>query len=350
VVNRLTRKPPTRREQVDAVRLKAAGTPSHINAGEARLLRREMPEAAGPVITHGLLADAGIKGDDRVTNLIPAEKNLLKRHGGSGDRNPNTGLLQFGNSDGEGPSGHDSNPGGVGGGPAGGQTGGGIGGNTEGGLGGLGGGYSGNDSYAGSVNQMLAEELGDYYRDTYVNGMLDDPYAAPDTFYRAWQELRTPSGPAAPGRFGAPNAIGPGIVGTAANMMTGGLLGGLMSLGGAMGRAGGTTTGPDSRNSGGNEGRSSGASDDAAGSSSGASTAKLVKVSQDGYRSAQEADPRVDTSGTAAATGGGSLVAPGGTSIAPDNKSSTLTGLPLPIQSILADYIWRGRQGSGWGW
>lgn len=316
----LKTKPPTRRDAADAARLQKAGQHgdtvlAHINPDEARLL--------------DYLADRKIDAP----------------------RNPRTGLLSFGMSDAEGPSGHDSNPGGVGGGPAGGNTGGGIGGNTEGGQGGLSGGYGPADSYAGSVNQRRAEELGNYYRDTYVNGMLDDPYAEKGTWTRLMQELfRAPSGPAAPGRLGMPNAIGPGIVGTAANMMSGGLLGGVMSLGGAMGRAGGVTTGPDSRNSGGNPSSSSLSDRDSlgsqtAGSSSGAETAGLLNASR---------SPTMQT-----LPGAAPGVVPGTAPADPSDQASldrslslsdrsTWSGLPPVVQSILMDYIWRGRSGSGW--
>lgn len=120
----LKHKPTTRRDAADAVRLKAEGDPAHINAHEARLLHRLMPEAAGPVITKGLLAEAGRRGDDRITKLIPAEAALLKSRGGSGTVNPATGLLEYG--DGMGGS---DNPGG--------------GHNGDGGGGGYGGGYGG---------------------------------------------------------------------------------------------------------------------------------------------------------------------------------------------------------------
>jgi hypothetical protein len=350
----LTRKPTTRREQVDAVRLKAAGSPAHINAGEARLLKREMPAAAGPVITHGLLAEAGIKGDDRVTNLIPAEKNLLKSRGGVGTPNRATGLLQYygdGTSD---DSSYGGGNGGLGAAATGTNNSRGDGGNNT---------YSGHDGWGGELS--YSGPLGTYAGPRTTEDFLNTPdgfraegyddlgmmqYAPPDTWTRAFQTgwygpprdyART-----VPGRFDAPNARGPGIAGTAANMMTGGLLGGMMNLGGIFSasmspetrdRSMAENQAQGSKNSTGNETGLSGVSDDAAGSSSGAATAKLLKVNRDGA---------VDTSGKAA--GGGTLVAPGGTSIAPDNKSSTLTGLPLPIQSILADYIWRGRVGSGW--
>jgi hypothetical protein len=93
---------------------------AHINAREALLLRRVMPEAQEGVVTKGKLARAGRRGDTVVTRLLPAERKLLKKHGGSGTRNPASGLLEYG--DGMGGSdnpggGHngDQGPGGVGG-------------------------------------------------------------------------------------------------------------------------------------------------------------------------------------------------------------------------------------------
>lgn len=68
---------------------------AHINASEARFLQAVMPEAQGGVVTKGKLARAGRRGDTKVTRLIPAERKLLKARGGSGARNPVTGLLEF---------------------------------------------------------------------------------------------------------------------------------------------------------------------------------------------------------------------------------------------------------------
>lgn len=79
---------------------------AHINAAEARYLQAVMPEAQGGVVTKGKLARAGRRGDTRVTRLIPAERKLLKARGGSGARNPATGLLEFEDDKGDG------NPGG----------------------------------------------------------------------------------------------------------------------------------------------------------------------------------------------------------------------------------------------
>lgn len=333
---KLTRKPQTRRDAADAARLQKAGQHgdtvlAHINPDEARLL--------------DYLADRKIDAP----------------------RNPKTGLLSFGMSDAEGPSGHDSNPGGVGGGPAGGNTGGGLGGNTEGGLGGLGGGYDGStvDGYgnysdpyggmAGSIystpgiaNMSLAQldaitkainDDIDANRGGLYGGRQNprtDGWASPGTFSRLGQEMW--NGPAynEPGRFGAPNAIGPGIVGTMANMMTGGLLGGVMSLGGAMGRAGGVTTGPDSKNSGGNTRDSLGSQ--TPGSSSGAATAGLLNASR---------SPATQTlPGTAPGAVPGA--APATDPSLSLNDRSTWSGLPPLVQSLLLEYIRRGQSGSGW--
>lgn len=97
MTDKLKKKPATRRDAVDAARLKLAGDPSHINASEDALLRAAMPEAHGRVVTSGLLAEAGRRGDDRVTLLIPEEAALLKARGGSGAVNPLSGLLEYNN-------------------------------------------------------------------------------------------------------------------------------------------------------------------------------------------------------------------------------------------------------------
>jgi hypothetical protein len=107
MTGKLKPKPPTRRDVADHVTLKNAGVPAHINVREDAYLKHALPREAGKVITNGLLAEAGTGGDDRVTLLTAQERARLKRRGGSGDRNPNTGLLQYG--DGMGGS---DNPGG----------------------------------------------------------------------------------------------------------------------------------------------------------------------------------------------------------------------------------------------
>lgn len=379
MVSHLRAKPPTRRDQVDAVRLKAAGSPSHINAHEAALLAREMPEAAGPVITRGLLAKAGIRGDDRVTNLVPAEQKLLRRHGGSGDRNPNTGLLQFEDDSGTGNpgGGHDAS---AAGGPGGGY-GGGIGSSV-----GSGGNYSSN--YSSGVGYGFSDptaglsygdisNFGGLGRNTIgpggtmdsfaspigalTNAGLEEGYAPLDTLYRLLQTAvfgrpKTYSiGPPTagmPGRLGAPTGRGPGIARTAAGMIGGPAISGLMTVGGWMRDSMSPETqeksmaanqAQGSRNSGGNQGGfGSGASQTAAGTSSGARTAGLLDIDPGGI---------VDPSGSDAGGGsaGNGVVLPGSIDTG-GARSSTLTGLPQPVQNLLLDYIWRGRQGTGSGW
>lgn len=294
----LQKKPTPRRDRADAARLQKAGTHgdtvlAHVNPAEAGLL--------------DLLADGRLDG---------------------GGRNPTTGLLSFGMSDGEsggfgGSSGNDSNPGGVGGGPAGGQTGGGIGGNTADGMGGLGGGYG--DSYG-----------------------IDNPYAyAPeDTFARVVQEYFTPSPYAsmAPGRFGAPTARGPGIMGTVAGKLAGGPMSAMMGVGEAMGRASSPATQALSAAEMSARGsmNSTGQDRDAV---TGLSLAELEKNS-----------PGTQYAGTQ--SGAATAQVPPGYSV---NPAGQLIPLPQggnnrpayqdPLRNMLLDYVLRGRQGGGLlGW
>jgi len=296
------------------------------------------------------LQRAGTKGDTILAHINPQEAGLLDVLADglldAGGRNPRTGLLSFGKSDAEsGRSGGDANAGGVGGGPAGGNTGGGIGGNTDDGTGGRSGGY-GENGYGGSRGQQAAVDLGNYYRDTYINGMVDNPYAAKDTWARVFQEYFSPS-VQTPGRYGAPNVHGPGIVGTAISSMIGGPMSGLMGLGAAMGRA----------------------------QSPAQQAASMAESQALGSRNSSGNDARlghmVDALGSPVAGSGGllgngtatsaaaSTIAPGGTTpvVTPGQvmdtsgrSNSTITGLPQPVQNLLADYIWRGRQGSGFNW
>lgn len=350
MADKLKRKAATRRDRDDALRLQAAGTHgdtvlAHINPAEARLL--------------DMLADGLPDG---------------------GGRNPTTGLLSFGMSDGESGRGDDSNPGGVGGGPAGGNTGGGIGGNTADGMGGLGGGYGGSEvngyggfrdqfGLAGSVyskpgiaNLSLAQmasiqkQINDDI-DTNYGGMFgtgynarSDAWASPNTFGRLAQEMW--AGPAynAPGRYSAPNAIGPGIMGTMVGQMVGGPMSLGMRVGDAMGRAQSQQARDDTAASYGALGgvNSGGAQTDAAGSRSAglaSGSAGLLALDQPGASSGS-AVPAMDPG--AAGTGGAApaLGLLGGA----DSGAHTKSGLPQPVENLLMDYIWRGRQGSGFGW
>jgi hypothetical protein len=78
-----------------SVPARLSGEPAHINPREDRMLRRLLPGSHGRVLTSGMLAEAGRLGDDRLTLVNPREAKLLKKHGGSGARNPVTGLREF---------------------------------------------------------------------------------------------------------------------------------------------------------------------------------------------------------------------------------------------------------------
>lgn len=341
----MRKKRPTRRDAVDAARLKLQGDPSHINPREDRLLAETMPEAHGRVVTRGLLAEAGRLGDDRVTRLIPAEAALLRRSGGAGTRNPASGLLEYWGGD-------DSDDGGMSGSE----------GNDSVGSGGRSG-----DSKSGDTMSGENSGGGDYYglnaRSQIGYGRFSQPavesllaapnfampgvsftqYAPQDTWGRAWQEYMTPH-PAAmaatPGRLGVPNAHGPGIMGSVVSQLVGGPMAAVMGVGAAMGRASSKETQEASakedaarsgHNSGGNQGSHSVQAMDAAlsemaGAQSGAQTAQLPQAPPPGYT--------VNPAGQIVPIGGG------------DDRR----GLPQPVENLLYDYIWRGRQGSGWGW
>jgi hypothetical protein len=355
MADKVRKKAATRRDRDDALRLQAAGTHgdtvlAHINPAEARLLDQ--------------LADGLLDG---------------------GGRNPTTGLLSFGMSDGESGRGGDSNPGGVGGGPAGGNTGGGIGGNTADGMGGLGGGYGGSEvnGYGGfrdqyglagdvyskpgianlSLAQMeaIAKQINDDI-DTDYQGMFgtgfnsrQDGWSSPNTFGRLAQELW--AGPAynAPGRYGMPNGIGPGVVGTAIGSFVGGPMSMGMRVGDAMGRAQSqqarddtaagygalgahNSTGQDRDSSGGLAARD-GLGSAAPGLASGA--AGLLGDARPGAASGSAVPAMDPAAGTGTALGllGGA-----------DSGAHTKSGLPQPVENLLMDYIWRGRQGTGFGW
>lgn len=353
MTDKLKKKPATRRDAVDAARLQKAGTHgdtilAHINPQEAGLL--------------DLLADGLPDG---------------------GGRNPTTGLLSFGMSDGESGRGDDSNPGGVGGGPAGGNTGGGIGGNTADGMGGLGGGYGGSEvnGYGGfrdqyglagnvyskpgianlslaqmeAISKQINDDIDSNYQGMFGTGFNErtDGWASPDTGYRALQEAWY--GPAynAPGRYGMPNAIGPGILGTAVTNLAGPMFGGFMKAGDAFGRAQSQQERDNTAAGFGALGAMNSTGQDRD-SHTGLSFAELDARGVPGAASGSS------TAGLLAqqtgAVGGTGSTAPGVPTVQPgglmqtDDRERTMTGLPQPVQNLLADYIWRGRQGSGFGW
>lgn len=357
MTGKLTKKPQTRRDELDAVRLKKAGDPAHINEREAALLAREMPAAQGPVIGTGLLAEAGRRGDTLITDINAAEAKLLKRRGGAGTRNPRTGLLEFygdGSSD---DSSHGDGNGGLGDAATGSNNGPGDNGNgtySGGGYGGYGGytDFSGWGTDPSMGPNAREDEIGNYSQNGgYVNwsDYAMNGYKPADTWGRVLQEYFSPSVPTS--KYGPTTGANLGIAGAIAGGLVGGPMSGLMGLGAAMGRA----QSPESQrasmaemssrggmNSTGNDTGLSGAASSAAGAASGARTSGLPgNALAGGTPAGQTVDPVT-----------GLIVAPsnGGTGEI-DAKSHTLTGLPQPVQNLLMDYIWRGRQGSGvLGW
>lgn len=339
MASKLNAKPTTRRDAADAVRLQKAGQHgdtilAHINPQEAKLL--------------DLLADG----------LLDAP------------RNPKTGLLSFGMSDGEGPSGHDSNPGGVGGGPAGGNTGGGLGGNTAGGLGGEGGGYNGStvNGYGGyadlggyisgltgraydpstmpSIESLLDTPNG--YRAPGYEGLSMMQYSPPDTLGRLIDTYRYGPPPSytalgqVPGRHGAPTGRGPGVAGTVAANFAGPAMSAMMGLGMHMDQA----MSPESR---------------AASLSANQEQGAKNSTGQDGM---SPADMEARASGTQfAGTQSGAATAalpqappgytlnPAGQIVPLPQQGNNRPAYQDPMQNLLLDYILRGRQGSGLlGW
>jgi hypothetical protein len=339
MAGKITRKPPTRRDQsdqallgrqADHIRLKAAGDPAHINPAEARLLQTLMPEAAGPVVTRGLLAEAGRRGDDRVTRLIPAEAAALRSRGGAGTRNPATGLLEYNTSGGGGGEGGDNGVGGPGNGSAGTGPGQGVGGNTS---------FSDNYDVGWSGPES---DITDAATQPDWSGYAMNGYKPADTWGRFFQELISPSLPS-PGRFDPPTKAGPGIFGSFLSQVTPSLMGmpafGLaMNIGGAMGRASSTETQAASAAEMGERGSMNSTGNDQRG------------------LSVQEIDAKIAPAGTAsgAATAELPQVPPGWTL----NPAGQL--IPLPgsqgngrpayqdaATNTLLDYVLHGRAGGG---
>jgi hypothetical protein len=377
-MNRLKLKPQSRRDAsdqaklgrlADTARLKAAGVPSHINAREERMLKEVMPQAAGPVITRGLLAEAGVKGDDRVTNLIPAERRLLKAHGGSGDRNPVSGLLQFEDDTGTGNpgGGHDAS---AAGGPGSSGGYGGYSGSSS--VGGGGGYYGGDVNTKPDIANMSLSDLQDQFsqhQGSFINSLLSMPsgfkapgyeglstrqYSPLDTWSRlAETALFGPPGKInAPGKFGMPTGLGPGITRTALSSLVAGpaapALSGLMTLGGwmqasmspgAQAKSQAEMSARGAMNSGGNSHTAAGTSAGRApGFSSGAETARLSEPVLGNPVNALAANPWV----TEAAPDDGLTLE---SSIGRKQASSDRVS---PLRNMLIDYILTGRQGDSW--
>jgi hypothetical protein len=362
MADKLQKKPSTRRDRDDYARLKAAGEPAHINPVEDRLLRELLPEYHGKVVKSGLLADAGRDGDDRVTVLAPKEQMLLGLLGGSGTINPATGKLEFG--DGMGGSdnpggGHngDSGPGSGGmGGPGGG---GGYGGNDSGGYGGGGmAGVGGNTGFGGfdrdtsmysgaPESEISTRDGGVNWSEYAFNG-----YKPADTWGRVLQEYFSPT--VSVSKYGPTTGANLGIMGAMAGMLAGGPMSGLMGIGAAMGRASSPATQAASAAEMSARGSMNSTGQDRD-SSTGLSFAELAARGVPGAASGSQTAGLLATgtgvggTGTTSTAPGVPLVQPGG-QVATDDRERTLTGLPVPVQNLLADYIWRGRQGTGFGW
>ena len=340
------------RDAVDAARLKLQGDPSHINAREDRLLRETMPEAHGRVVTRGLLAEAGRRGDDRVTLLTGREAALLKARGGAGTVNPASGLLEYNNSGdqddgdpgntsnaGENTGGMSGAPGSGVAGPEGPGTGRGDGPGDHGNYASGAYGY-GYDAYNGrpsmpSVESLLAAP------NFAMPGVSFERYDPRDSWGRLYQEYMTPH-PAAmratPGRYGMPTGMGPGIMGTAVSMLSGNPMGMAMGIGAAMGRA----QSPEQQAASMAHNQAQGAKNSTgqdndrydlteaavarrAGLDSGAATAELP-----------QAPP-------------GYTINPAGQIVPMAGADRERSGVADPVRNLLYDYIWRGRVG-GAGW
>lgn len=341
-MGRIEKKPPTRRDAEDRVRLKTAGVPAHINPREDDFLKRALPEMAGKVVKSGLLAEAGVRGDDRVTKLTARERAMLKARGGSGTRNPATGLLQY-----YGDGSADDSSHGTGVGPSG-----------ESGLGdaaqGNNSGSGGNNTYSGdwsggmslgyaapydpttmpSIESILNTPNG--YRAEGYEGLSMRQYSPPDTFGRLLDTYRYGPPPSytargkVPGGLGMPNSLGPGIVGKAVANFGGPMMSGLMNLGTHMDQA----MSPESR------------------------AASLAENAAQGAKNSTGRDPvsgmtREDMArATPGATSGAEtakLVPPAGYTvnaagqIVPAQGGNNRPAYQDPIRNLLYDYIIRGR-------
>jgi hypothetical protein len=332
-MGKINKAPRTRRDAADAARLQAKGQHgdtvlAHINPQEARLL--------------DYLADRKIDAP----------------------RNPKTGLLSFGMSDGEGPSGNDSNPGGVGGGPAGGNTGGGIGGNTAGGLGGEGGGYNGStvNGYGGYADlggyiSGLTERAYNPLSDPSIESLLNTPngfrapgyeglslhqYSPPDTFGRLLDTYLYGPPPSytalgqVPGRYGAPTGRGPGIAESVVSNFGGPMMSAMMGLGMHMDQA----MSPATRAASLSANQAQGAKNSTGSDPRTGLTLAELRQSTPGARSNAETVAAPVAPPGYTVNPAGQIVPQGGGKDRPAHQDA--------IKNLLYDYIWRGPSGRGW--
>ena len=215
-----------------------------------------------------ILERYGRNGDTMLAHITPGEARHLEQRGGSGTRNPHTGLLEFWGGDSPGTAGGGGGEGGDNGvgGPGNGSRGDSVSGfGDHGSLGGPGysesdiGGPGGNGSNYADRSDGFGSALGgrtsfsDFANDRSMRaGAHEDEiseraggvnwndyqmqnYAKAGTFGRLGQELRDPS--IKTSRWGAPTGQHFGFMGPALGMLAGPVFGAVMGLGAAMGRA-----------------------------------------------------------------------------------------------------------------
>jgi hypothetical protein len=220
-----------------------------------------------------------------------------------------------------------------------------VGGNT-----GFGGFADDRSMYAGAPESEISTRDGGVNWSEYAfNG-----YKPSDTWGRVLQEYFSPT--VSVSKYGPTTGANLGIMGAMAGMLAGGPMSGLMGIGAAMGRAQSPA-----------EQAASMAHNQALGAqnstgqdrdiSTGLSFAELDARNVPGAASGSSTAGLLGEQlgvggGGTSTTGPGAMptVQPGGLMQTDDRGNNTLTGLPLPVQNLLADYIWRGRQGSGFGW
>jgi hypothetical protein len=361
--------PQTRRESSDKVRLKyrsseldpTAGVPAHINPREDDYLKRVLPEAAGKVVTSGLLAEAGRYGDDRVTKLTLKERALLKRRGGSGTRNPASGLLEFEDDAGNGNpgGGHngDTGPGSAGmGGPGASSS-------PGGGPSAPGTGYgpardvgyawgnaptsyrSPDDPYTGampSIESLL--NTPDGYRAKGFEDISMTQYSPPDTFGRLLDTYLYGPPPSytargqVPGNLGTPTGLGPGIVGKAVTNFGGPMMSAAMNLGMHFDQAmsPGTRAASMAANQEQGAKNSTGQDNDTV---TGLSLAELERNTPGARSNAATIAAPVAPAGY--------TINPAG-QIVPQRGGKNRPAHQDAIENLLYDYIWRGPSGRGW--
>lgn len=200
-----------------------------------------------------ILERYGRNGDTMLAHITPGEARHLERRGGSGTRNPHTGLLEFwggndgGRDDNNGPGGGgrgestsagegSASTSGVGDGTAGtGNNGRGDNGGGNHGFGGLRGGVGPGGFFSPGEDLSKESHISDRPGGVNWNDYQMQNYAKAGTMSRLGQEIMDPSVKAS--RWGTPTAQTMGFLGPALGILSGPAMGLAMGLGAAMGRA-----------------------------------------------------------------------------------------------------------------